>query len=130
MHCHLAVKIRHFQIDLPLRVHCHLVGKITLFLFFILAFCGPAFCLTIVSFIGCDRYWTLAMLTLAITLLGASYSGILINHLDLAPNFAGTLYGLVAGLACISSWLAPLVVATLTEAEVRILILLFHSPQH
>ncbi|XP_032789939.2 putative inorganic phosphate cotransporter isoform X2 [Daphnia magna] len=82
-----------------------------------IAFCGPALCLTIVSFIGCDRYWTLAILTLAVSLLGASYSGILINHLDLAPNFAGTLYGLVAGLACISSWLAPLVVATLTEAE-------------
>ncbi|XP_046640794.1 putative inorganic phosphate cotransporter isoform X1 [Daphnia pulicaria] len=82
-----------------------------------IAFCGPALCLTIVSFIGCDRYWTLAMLTLAVGLLGASYSGILINHLDLAPNFAGTLYGLVAGVACISSWVAPLVVATLTEAE-------------
>lgn len=60
------------------------------------------------------------MLTLAVGLLGAAYSGILINHLDLAPNFAGTLYGLVAGLACISSWVAPLVVATLTEAEVSI----------
>jgi hypothetical protein len=59
------------------------------------------------------------MLTLAVGLLGASYSGILINHLDLAPNFAGTLYGLVAGVACISSWVAPLVVATLTEAEVN-----------
>ena len=84
-----------------------------------LALFGPAVCLAVVSFIGCHRNWTLVMLTLAVGQLGCSYSGLLINHLDLAPNFAGTLYSLVAGVACLSSWAAPLVVASLTEAEVH-----------
>lgn len=70
------------------------------------------------SFVGCDRWWTLALLTLSIGLMGAVYSGFLINHLDLAPNLAGTVYGLVSGIASINSWLAPLVVATITEGQV------------
>jgi len=51
--------------------------------------------------------------------MGAVYSGFLINHLDLAPNLAGTVYGLISGIASINSWLAPLVVATITEGQVR-----------
>jgi ACS family sodium-dependent inorganic phosphate cotransporter-like MFS transporter 5 len=72
-----------------------------------------------VSFVGCDRWWTLALLTLSIGLMGAVYSGFLINHLDLAPNLAGTVYGLISGIASINSWLAPLVVATITEGQVN-----------
>ena len=48
-------------------------------------------------------------------------SGFLINQLDLAPNFSGTLYGLISGLATVNSWLAPLVVAILTEGQVNII---------
>ena len=85
----------------------------------IAAHCGTASCLLAVSYVGCDRWWTLALLTLSIGLMGAVYSGFLINHLDLAPNLAGTVYGLISGIASINSWLAPLVVATITEGQVR-----------
>ena len=79
---------------------------------------GPAICLIVVSYIGCQKMWTLVLLTLAVSLQGAIYSGYYINHLDLSPNFAGTIYGLISGIASINSWLAPLTVATLTEGEV------------
>ena len=79
-----------------------------------------------VSFLGCDRLWTLALLTLSIGLMGAVYAGFLVNHLDLAPgNLSGTLYGLVSALASISSWAAPLTVASLIEGQVNETFLLF-----
>jgi uncharacterized membrane protein required for colicin V production len=36
-----------------------------------------------------------------------------------APSFSGTIYGIISGLASVNSWLAPLVVASLTEAQVK-----------
>ena len=51
-------------------------------------------------------------------LQGAYYSGYLINQLDIAPNFAGTIYGITSGCSSLGSWLAPLTVATLTEGNV------------
>ena len=78
-----------------------------------------AVCLVAVSFVGCSKEWTLAMLTMAVCLEGAQYSGFIINQLDLSPNFAGTLYGIVNGISSINSWLAPLVVAALTEGQVN-----------
>lgn len=84
------------------------------------AHCGTALCLVAVGFLGCDRLWTLTLLTLSVGLMGAVYAGFLLNHLDLAPNLAGTVYGLISALSSINSWLAPLVVATLTEGQVII----------
>jgi len=77
-----------------------------------------AVCLIVVSFIGCSTEWTLAMLTLAVCCEGALYSGFNINQLDLAPNFAGTLYGVTNGISSVSSWVAPLVAAALTDGHV------------
>ena len=54
----------------------------------------------------------------AVGLQGAYYSGYLINQLDIAPNFAGTIYGITSGCSSLGSWLAPLTVATLTEGNV------------
>jgi MFS transporter, ACS family, solute carrier family 17 (sodium-dependent inorganic phosphate cotransporter), member 5 len=54
----------------------------------------------------------------AVGLQGAYYSGYLINQLDIAPNFAGTVYGITSGCSSLSSWLAPLTVSTLTEGNV------------
>merc|ERR1711973_259686 len=64
-----------------------------------IAHCGMAVCLVAVCFEG------------------AQYSGFIINQLDLAPNFAGTLYGIINGISSVNSWLAPLVVATLTDGQ-------------
>jgi len=77
-----------------------------------------AVCLVVVSFVGCSKEWTLFMLTLGVCLEGALFSGSSINQLDLAPNFAGTLFGIINGIASINGSLTPLVVAYLTEGQV------------
>jgi len=82
-----------------------------------IAHCGTALCLIAVAFVGCSKEWTLFMLTMAVCLEGAQYSGFIINQLDLAPNFAGSLYGVINGISSVNSWLAPLAVATLTEGQ-------------
>lgn len=71
---------------------------------------GPAICLAVVSYTGCNRVLTLFLLTIGISLNGGIYSGFKvsvlpesklrddviiflfqINHLDISPRFAGIL---------------------------------------
>jgi len=75
---------------------------------------GPAICLIIASYTGCNRYLTVAVLTIGLGLNGGIYSGnfvaecclqlslfrnflsmsgFKINHLDITPRFAGILMG-------------------------------------
>jgi len=75
-------------------------------------------CLIIVSYVGCNTTLTMIVLTLAVGLQGAIYSGFMVNHLDIAPNFAGVIFGITAIFSAIPSWVAPLTVATLTKGQV------------
>lgn len=68
---------------------------------------GPAICLAVVSYTGCNRVLTVFLLTIGISMNGAIYSGfkvrfsemidrnwsksLQINHLDISPRFAGIL---------------------------------------
>lgn len=76
---------------------------------------GPAVCLVCLSFVECDRTATLALLFVAVTLQGGIYSGFMVNHIDIAPNFAGTLFGITNAAATIPGWLAPMTVGALTN---------------
>jgi len=78
---------------------------------------GPAVCLIAVAYAGCDPFVTMVLLTLAVGLQGAVYSGYMVNHLDIAPNFAGIIFGITSSFATIPSWVAPLTVATLTKGQ-------------
>ena len=91
---------------------------------------GQAVCLIIVAFLGCNRFWTLILLYMAISCQGAIYSGFLINQLDLAPNYAGTIYGITNGISSVNSCLAPLVVAALTDAQVIFIYWLLSLADH
>lgn len=55
---------------------------------------GPAVCLIIASYTGCNRVLTVALLTMGVGLNGGIYSGFKVNHLDLTPRFAGILMAL------------------------------------
>ncbi|XP_055918980.1 putative inorganic phosphate cotransporter isoform X2 [Eupeodes corollae] len=50
------------------------------------------------------------LLTLTVGINSATYLGFQVNHIDLSPNFAGTLMGITNGAANIMSFMAPLVV--------------------
>lgn len=56
-----------------------------------------------------DATWAIFILTLAVGLNGGVDSGFFINHIDLSPNFAGTLMGITNGLGNIWALVAPLV---------------------
>lgn len=58
---------------------------------------------------------------------GAATLTNLVNHQDLAPNYAGTLYGIANGIGNTAGFITPLVTAYFTQNGVRILLLLHNS---
>lgn len=87
---------------------------------------GPAIILVILGFFQNNGSTCVILLTLAVALNGATYVGYNINHLDLSPNYASTLFGITNAMANIMSFIAPLVVGAVVTDEVS-LQLLNHS---
>lgn len=69
---------------------------------------GPAIALVAASFTGCDRWLTVAILTVGVGLNGGIYSGFKVNHLDISPRFAGILMAFTNCLANLAGLLAPI----------------------
>lgn len=59
------------------------------------------------------------LLTLTVGISAATYLGFQVNHIDLSPNYAGTLMGITNGAANIMSAVAPLVVGLIVPNVVR-----------
>lgn len=55
------------------------------------------------------------LLTLAVGINSATYLGFQVNHIDLAPNHAGTLMGITNGAANVMSIIAPLFVGVIVN---------------
>ena len=87
------------------------------------AHAGPAFCLIGICFTGCNDTATIALLTLAITMQGALYTGFFVNPLDIASNFSGTILGITNAFGTIPGWLAPLIAGALTQKSVSYIVL-------
>ncbi|XP_042217482.1 putative inorganic phosphate cotransporter isoform X2 [Homarus americanus] len=82
-----------------------------------IAHVGPAICLLCLSLVECNRGATIALLFTAVTLQGGIYTGFMVNHVDIAPNFAGTLFGITNAAATIPGWVAPMTVGALTNNQ-------------
>lgn len=97
----------------------------------------PAICLAVVSYTGCNRALTVALLTVGISLNGAIYSGfkvgvskeyhpflkiffivLQINHLDISPRYAGILMSLTNASANLAGLLAPITAGHLIHGKV------------
>lgn len=77
----------------------------------------PGIALIILPFLR-DPVHAIAMLTIAVGMNGATNCGYICNHMDLSPNFAGSLMGLTNSLANIMSILGPITIgAILSESE-------------
>jgi len=70
-------------------------------LFTTLSFTVPGVFLVIASFSGCDRMQAVLMFTVAMGFMGAYYSGMKANNLDLSPNFAGAIMAISNGIGAI-----------------------------
>lgn len=59
----------------------------------------------------------IGLLILAVGANAAAHLGFQVNHIDLAPNYAGTLMGITNGIANIISIIAPLMVGVIVTEE-------------
>ncbi|KAJ8681411.1 hypothetical protein QAD02_017198 [Eretmocerus hayati] len=78
---------------------------------------GPAVFIVAASYAGCDSFLVITLVTIGLTLKGCSYFSVLINALDLSPNYVGTLTGLVNGLSTLSGIISPYLVGILTPNQ-------------
>ncbi|KAM3851902.1 sialin isoform 4-T4 [Vipera latastei] len=78
---------------------------------------GPAVFLMAAGFIGCNYEVAVVFLTISTTLGGFSTSGYSINHLDIAPSYAGILLGITNTFGTIPGMVGPLVAKALTHSN-------------
>lgn len=78
----------------------------------------PGLFLILLCFVGCDPYICVAIITLSLGFNGAATMTNLQNSQDLAPNYAGTLYGMVNFVGTTSGFISPIIVAHFTQERV------------
>lgn len=88
--------------------------------FLFLASVVPMICLIGVSYVGCNRTLAVTLMTIGVTCIGGMYSGFLSNHIDIAPNFAGTLVAITNCIATIPGFVVPIFVGKLTHGNVSV----------
>lgn len=86
---------------------------------------GPSLSFVGAIWAGCDRMTVMLMLAGPGSLQGAVYAGNQMNHIALAPRYAGTLYGLTNAAANACGFLAPYVIGSIVEGHVSIFLVYF-----
>ncbi|GFQ87829.1 putative inorganic phosphate cotransporter, partial [Trichonephila clavata] len=80
-----------------------------------IGFFGPAICLTAVAFLGCRPIIIVVLLSLAMGLNGFAFSGFICTHVDMSPDFAGTLYGFTNCFSNFTGFMVPAFVGWIIE---------------
>ena len=76
---------------------------------------GACVFLIALGFIECSQTMlAVVLLTLGATVHGAVYSGFLVNCMDIAPQFAGTIFGISNMFGAATGFIAPPIAAALT----------------
>lgn len=81
----------------------------------------PTICFVALCYIGCQRSLSVFLMTIAVMSIGGMYCGFLSNHIDIAPNYAGTLMAITNTVATIPGIVVPMFVGRLTQADVSII---------
>ncbi|GAB6019423.1 hypothetical protein CHUAL_001004 [Chamberlinius hualienensis] len=82
-----------------------------------IAFYGCAISLLVVTFLTCQTMTIYGMLVLSVIFFGLTYAGFQINHVDISPNYAGTLQGITNTAACIPGIVSPYIVGVITNGN-------------
>lgn len=88
---------------------------------FILGTILPSLGLIIINALGCNGSGIITILSLSGAFGAASLAGYQMNHLNLCPEFAGTLLGITNGISNLCGFLAPNITGVIIEGHVRIL---------
>jgi len=75
----------------------------------------PAGGLIIVGYVGCNHVLAVVFLTISVGTGGLTMGGYNVNHLDIAPKFAGVLMGITNMIATIPGFAGPALVGQLTN---------------
>ncbi|XP_071171387.1 sialin-like [Mytilus edulis] len=76
----------------------------------------PALMLICLGYVDCTTpTLAIVLLILAVSLTGFQYSGYLINHVDIAPPYAGILFGISNSIASVTGFISPSVVGAITN---------------
>lgn len=87
-------------------------------LFYFPANLGPALGLAGVIYAGCNKLASIIALTLGMGLMGFFYSSLAINPIDLSPNYAGTVMGII-GYGTASGIISPYLTGVITTQVSR-----------
>lgn len=79
----------------------------------------PGLMLVLHGYVGSNPYIHVSIITLSLGFNGASTLTNLQNSQDLAPNFAGSLYGIINFIGSSTGFIAPIMVAHYTENGVN-----------
>ncbi len=82
-----------------------------------IAFFGPAATLLLLPYAGCDKTTVVTLLSLTVGLNGLNSSGVGVNHIDIAPNYAGTLMGISNMASNTMGFITPWIVSVVTEGH-------------
>ncbi|XP_012989659.2 sialin [Esox lucius] len=83
--------------------------------FSLIGMIGPAVFIVAVGHTGCNYILAVAFLTISSSLGGMVASGFNINHLDIAPSYAGILLGITNSFATIPGMVGPVIARALTK---------------
>ncbi|GBP75066.1 Putative inorganic phosphate cotransporter [Eumeta japonica] len=102
-----------FACDFALRRGWHSIktGRI---IYTSIAKLGPAVCIIMASYSGCDRVAAMACFVVSMALMSGFYSGMKVNALDLAPNYVGALVSFCNTLSTFSGIVTPYLIGLLT----------------
>ncbi|OWF44378.1 Sialin [Mizuhopecten yessoensis] len=76
----------------------------------------PAIFLIAVGYMDCyHQIEAVALLTLSLAFCGFQFASFFVNHADIAPNYAGTIFGITNTGASVPGILAPYVVSSITQ---------------
>ncbi|KAI7805384.1 sialin [Triplophysa rosa] len=100
-----------------LRERCLIRTVIVRKAFTLVGMMGPAVFLVAAGYTNCDYFLAIAFLTISSSLGGMSASGFNINHLDIAPSYAGILLGITNSFATIPGMVGPVIAGFLTKSS-------------
>ena len=99
-----------WQLHLYVRLSFHV------FTFVVIGKVIPGLLLIGLGYLDCTmKGLAIALLILGVSASGFQYSGFLINHMDIAPAYAGILFGISNSAGAITGFISPAVVGLITD---------------
>lgn len=77
----------------------------------------PAIFIIAASYAGCDRTTVVVLFTIMMGFMGPFYPGLMVNGIDLSPNYTGAVAGIMALIGAAAGMAAPYVIGILTPNQ-------------